>query len=738
MNKYLLTFLLLIPNLVNAADVDYTGLEKVFGEPVTMSATGKPQRASDTPVSMEIITADEIRKSGALDIPEILRGYAGMDVSRNFKSHADINIRGYNQPLSNRLLVLVNNRQIYIDLYGMTMWNGLPIQLSEIKQIEVVRGPNSSLFGFNAVSGVINIVTYNPLYDKVTYAEGRAGSNNQYEGGGAVTLKASDNVGVRISGGQKRWDDFSRKKQIDYSHSKKAVLSESFNADGLYKISNKSSLRLEFGLNDDKADSLVPFYFGFNVNTHVRSYKAEYTYDASQFGLWTAQLYRNESSMLLTSIENPIYGAPYVTGNTKNPLNVYQLSGLFTPHKDHNIRLSGEYRNNSMNGSDVGISGRKSFTMDIASTSAMWDWKILDNLSFTNSGRFDNWRTHRNGDIDPNITLTYLRLNKNDYKRNEKEYSFNSSLLYKPAPETTLRLSAARGLHVPSLIELARTSVISKVTSSATTTVPNYGNPKLKTETNTTFELGFEQNVPTINSSLEVTLFHETIKDVIGETVLDPTQWNGYNPGINAMFSETCLAPATCPLTYNAYITGNPGYGLAPGTLSNFPEELLFTNSGKSTSWGTEISAKGKFYDNKFNWAANYTLTLPKDTPNGLINRRVDFKSTQAKHKVNLLFGYTEDPFEANVSLNYVSKADYNVRVGNMYVPNQKTTLKHYYIVNAHLGYKILENTRVLFDGLNLTGKHRERPDLLSFVDNPIMGANKIGTTYIATLKQNF
>ncbi|MFI4984115.1 MAG: TonB-dependent receptor plug domain-containing protein [Rickettsiales bacterium] len=749
---------LLLANTANAADIDYSGLEKVFGEPVTTSATGKPQRASESPVSMEIVTADQIRQSGALDIPEILRNYAGIDVSRNFKSQADMNIRGYNQPLSNRLLVLINNRQVYQDIYGNVMWNGLPIQLAEIKQIEVIRGPNTSLFGFNAASGVINIVTYNPLYDSETFAQGRVGTDRQGDAGTAVTLKAADNIAIRVSGGHRTTDDYSRKKMSKPVSSKNALISDSFNADSIYKINDKATLKLEFGFNDNKTDSALPFYYAFKYITTVRSYKAEFTYDAEQLGLWTAQAYRNESSMILDALLPPSDGITYNGDPVRNPLDVFQLSGLFSPHPDHTLRLGGEYRNNPLQGDDVGINGKKQFTMNIASVSAMWDWKILDNLSFTNSVRFDNWRTKRDGDVASYMTNSYLKLTAKDYKRNENEYSFNSALLYKVTPETSLRLSAARGLHIPSLTELSWANLI--VDPIDGNSVPNYGNPHLKTEINTTIEAGFEQKFLEYNTTLGVNVFHEHLQNVIGFTFFDGTQWNGTgidttSPVYQEIYTNLyddyltpCSGDGACATVYadgaiadayyNAVVTGNPQAGLTPGTITNYPEEATFTNTGKSSTWGTEVTLRGKFYDNKFNWMANYTLTMPKDTPNGQINRRVDFKTTQPRHKVNLLLGFTDDPYEINISMNYVGKADYNVRIGNLQKPNQHVPVKPYYILNAHLGYKFMENTRIMFDGLNLTGHHHERPDFASFIRNPVLGANSIGTTYIATLKQNF
>jgi outer membrane receptor for ferrienterochelin and colicins len=141
-----------------AQSMDYGPLEALFGEPVTISATGLPQRAGDVPADMEIITQDDIRRSGADNIPDVLRFVAGLDVRSYGVLSQEVAIRGYSQVPNPRLLVTVNGRQVYIDDYGYAAWSALPVQLEEIRQIEIVKGPNSALFGFNAVSGVINIL----------------------------------------------------------------------------------------------------------------------------------------------------------------------------------------------------------------------------------------------------------------------------------------------------------------------------------------------------------------------------------------------------------------------------------------------------------------------------------------------------------------------------------------------------------------------------------------------------
>ena len=169
--------------------MDLGALESLFGEPVTTSVTGSPQRASEVPASMTIITADEIRRSGARDIPGVLRHVPGINVLQWTNDQADVGARGYNQAYSSRLLVLVDGRQVYADSYAFTPWSTLPVELADIRQIEVVMGPNGALFGFNAVGGVINIVTYDPHYDDVNTASVTGGTQNLLQGSAVATFK---------------------------------------------------------------------------------------------------------------------------------------------------------------------------------------------------------------------------------------------------------------------------------------------------------------------------------------------------------------------------------------------------------------------------------------------------------------------------------------------------------------------------------------------------------------------
>src|ERR1700677_3477932 len=106
-----------------------------------------------------VITPDAIRRSGATNIPELLRMVPGLDVARINANTWAISARGFNGRFSNELLVLLDGRSVYSPTFGGVFWDVLDLPLNNIERIEVIRGPGGSVWGANAVNGVINIIT---------------------------------------------------------------------------------------------------------------------------------------------------------------------------------------------------------------------------------------------------------------------------------------------------------------------------------------------------------------------------------------------------------------------------------------------------------------------------------------------------------------------------------------------------------------------------------------------------
>jgi iron complex outermembrane receptor protein len=146
--------------------------EEVFEETV-VTASKAAQSPLDAPNSTSIITEQDIRLSGITKIPELLRRLAGVDIMETTGSQTEVSLRGFNQRLSNKVLVLVDGRSVYVDLVGATFWATLSIAVEDIERIEVVRGPGSALYGADAFNGVINIITKAP-------GEGGSGFNVGY------------------------------------------------------------------------------------------------------------------------------------------------------------------------------------------------------------------------------------------------------------------------------------------------------------------------------------------------------------------------------------------------------------------------------------------------------------------------------------------------------------------------------------------------------------------------------
>jgi iron complex outermembrane receptor protein len=137
-------------------------LDEAAYERIVVSASRVGQDPLDSPSSLTVLTADDLRLMGATTLPDALRRVVGVDVMALTAGHADVSIRGFNREVNNKVLVLVDGRTTSIDFVGATFWASLPITLDEIERIEIIRGPGSAVYGANAVTGVINLITRAP------------------------------------------------------------------------------------------------------------------------------------------------------------------------------------------------------------------------------------------------------------------------------------------------------------------------------------------------------------------------------------------------------------------------------------------------------------------------------------------------------------------------------------------------------------------------------------------------
>jgi iron complex outermembrane recepter protein len=139
-------------------DVTAMSMEDLMNVQVT-SVSKRTQKLADAAAAIFVITQDDIRRSGATNIPEALRMVPGVQVARIDENKWAIASRGFNGRFDNKLLVLIDGRSVYTPLFSGVYWNIQDVMLEDVDRIEVIRGPGATLWGANAVDGVINIIT---------------------------------------------------------------------------------------------------------------------------------------------------------------------------------------------------------------------------------------------------------------------------------------------------------------------------------------------------------------------------------------------------------------------------------------------------------------------------------------------------------------------------------------------------------------------------------------------------
>jgi iron complex outermembrane receptor protein len=158
------------------ADINRLSIEQL-GQVEIVSVSKRPERLDQAPAAVFVITADDIRRSGAENLPEALRLAPNLEVARINGYDYTISARGFNSvEAANKLLVLVDGRSVYSPLASTVFWENLDVPLDTVERIEVVSGPGGTLYGANAVNGVINIITKNAGAMQKGYGHLQAGT----------------------------------------------------------------------------------------------------------------------------------------------------------------------------------------------------------------------------------------------------------------------------------------------------------------------------------------------------------------------------------------------------------------------------------------------------------------------------------------------------------------------------------------------------------------------------------
>lgn len=169
--------------LASVSNLTELSLEELMEVEVT-SVSRKKQMLSEAAAAVYVISQEDIRRSGATSIPEALRLVPGIQVARINSNKWAVSSRGFNGLFANKLLVLIDGRSVYTPLFAGVHWDAQDTLLEDVERIEVIRGPGGTLWGANAVNGVINIITKSARSTQGALASG--GGGDKERGFGAV------------------------------------------------------------------------------------------------------------------------------------------------------------------------------------------------------------------------------------------------------------------------------------------------------------------------------------------------------------------------------------------------------------------------------------------------------------------------------------------------------------------------------------------------------------------------
>jgi iron complex outermembrane receptor protein len=173
--------------------------EELFNIEIT-TVSRQPERLVHAASAIQVITAEDIRRSGATSLPEALRLASNLQVAQFSSSRWNITARGFNSTAANKLLVLIDGRTVYTPLFSGVFWDVQNVMLEDIERIEVISGPGATLWGANAVNGVINIITKNPRDTQGALLSGGGGSLLRGFGNARYGDKIGQDVYFRVYG----------------------------------------------------------------------------------------------------------------------------------------------------------------------------------------------------------------------------------------------------------------------------------------------------------------------------------------------------------------------------------------------------------------------------------------------------------------------------------------------------------------------------------------------------------
>ena len=583
------------PATLESDDIEQKEDEFTFGEITVISASKKVQSITEAPAAIYVITEKDIKYSGAVTIPDVLRMVPGLDVMQITASDFVVNARGFNKEVSNKILVLVDGRTVYMDFYGIILWSSFPIIMEDIKRIEVIRGPGSALYGANAFSGVINIITKSPKEYNGTTISIKGGDINTYvtsviHAGNINKIRYKATFGLDRTNHWNNNDIPSRDaKKI------KAVLE--------YDIDDNTLLSLEGGncFNDSETFTGIGRLYSDQMISHVRL-----NYNKPDFFC----------RAFVTRVRADILNELIMT-------NRYIMT--YTSDIEAQINLNLGLKNSLIAGGNVRYIDFRSDMITYNTKQSLYscyiqnEYKPLKKLTFTAGARYDTHPLVAN-QITPRASIVFSPI-KDRYVRFSYGTAFrNPSFIETYLSENSDLTSYIASLMPPALSGLPANFLVMR----------SRGNKNLKPEKITSYEFGYQTYITSwLRGNID--LFYNELQDFIS-------------------FNTISYQDVSAKLEQN--------FGINPGPITPVPELKMFTNAGKAKAFGGELGAELLIGD-WFKGAVNYShqkLRWLEDDPYTFDNETNQRVISSPLHKVNTNVRIIlKNGFSANIMTHYVT-----------------------------------------------------------------------------------
>ncbi|WP_257448498.1 TonB-dependent receptor domain-containing protein [Archangium lipolyticum] len=465
-----------------------------------VTASRRAQSSLEAPNATSVITSEDIRLSGATSLPELLRRVPGAEVMMMGQGSANLSLRGFNQRIANKVLVLVDGRTEYQDFLGMTIWSSIPVELEDIERIEVIRGPGSALYGANAMLGVVNIITRAPGTGPRARFQGHFGNGNT-AGGSFVSHGGTGALRYRASAAYSQADKWSR----DFAAGRPdmavtdpqpdlALRSARGTLSTVYQFRSGNELGLSGGVNRLYTEAyplgLLRNYYLDGVNAFVKA-------DAGLGPLKVKAFWNHMSADV-----GPQYEALGQRSlATRVSSNLFNGEVLFS----RGFHLLGEHQVN------LGVEGRLKRVA----------WNYLGPLRQEfHAAAFvqDEWRIAK-----PFRVLASYRVDRHPLLDGGKPglaHSPRVSALFMPFEGHAFRASAASAFREPTFLE-SYTGLRIPLPGVNGASALTSGNMALKPERLVAFELGYRGEAPALGMDWDVALYQNTVRDLIGLSAVE-------------------------------------------------------------------------------------------------------------------------------------------------------------------------------------------------------------------------